>query len=197
VIAAPDLASIYRRLVSQWQKPESVVANSRALSTLIDRPEDWASIPDFTRQMAYLDTMTYLPDDILAKVDRASMAASLEVRVPLLDHRVVEFAWSLPNSMKVRGGLTKRILRRVLYRYVPRNLIDRAKWGFSVPIHAWLRGPLHDWADTLLSEKQLRDDGLFDPGAIRAVWQQHLSGSRNLQHELWSILMFQAWLRAA
>ena len=197
VIAAPDLASIYRRLVSQWQQPESVVVNCRALSTLIDRPEEWASLPDFTRQMAYLDTMTYLPDDILAKVDRASMAASLEVRVPLLDHRVVEFAWSLPMSMKVGGGLTKRILRRVLYRFVPRELIDRAKWGFSVPIHEWLRGPLHDWADALLAEKQLRDDGLFDPGAVRAAWQQHLSGRRNLQHELWSILMFQAWLRAA
>ena len=141
--------------------------------------------------------MTYLPDDILAKVDRASMAVGLEVRVPYLDHRVVEFAWSLPLSMKVGGGLTKRILRRVLYRHVPRELMTRAKWGFSVPIHEWLRGPMRYWADTLLSEKRLRDDGLFDPATVRAAWQQHISGRRNLQHELWSILMFQAWFRTA
>lgn len=184
---------LYRRLVSQWNDPQAVARDGEEVhGVLWDRTVS-RDIPDFTERMQFLDAVTYLPDDILTKVDRASMGVSLEARVPLLDHRVVEFAWRLPKSMKVRNGETKWLLRRVLDRYVPNTLIDRPKMGFGVPIDRWLRSELRGWAEDLLAEERLREGGYFDPQPIRQVWQEHLSGKRNHQYKLWTILMFEAW----
>lgn len=185
--------TLYHRLISLWENPTAVVLGSVEPPTPITDRAQWASVPGLIEQMMYLDTVTYLSDDLLVKVDRASMGVSLEARTPLLDHRVVEWAWQLPTSLKVRNGEGKWALRQVLYKYVPRRLIERPKMGFGVPIGSWLRGPLRAWAESLIGEQRLRDEGFFDPAPIRERWTAHLSGQRDWQYALWTVLMFQAW----
>lgn len=193
LLAEPEREAVYESLTSSWRTPWGLVAGaSEALapSRRDSLPRDLAS---YTEWMMFRDLTTYLPDDILVKVDRASMAVSLEARNPLLDHRLVEWVWRLPLSMKKRGGTSKWLLRQVLYRHVPSRLVERPKVGFGVPIDAWLRGPLRDWAESLLDERHLRSDGLFEPGPVREAWEAHLRGRRNEQYRLWVILMFQSW----
>jgi asparagine synthase (glutamine-hydrolysing) len=196
ILAVEDPEAMYLGLISHWKQPETLVINGRDRQTYLTNDRSWAKVPTFTESMMYLDTMTYLPDDILVKVDRASMGVSLEGRIPLLDYRVVELAWQIPLSMKIRDNRGKWILRQVLEKYVPKQLIDRPKMGFGVPIDSWLRGSLRDWAEALLNEKRLRTEGFFHPQPIRQMWAEHLSGDRNWQYCLWDILMFQAWLEA-
>ena len=195
VLGVPGPEALYHGLVSHWTDPAAVVLSAQEPATFLTDRSRWADLPDFTQRMMFLDTVSYLPDDILVKLDRASMAVSLESRVPLLDHRVVEFAWRLPLGLKMHGRIGKWLLRQVLYQYMPKRLVDRPKMGFGVPLDSWLRGPLRPWAEALLSESRLRSEGFFDPIPIREKWAQHLSGRRNWQYHLWDVLMFQAWLR--
>jgi asparagine synthase (glutamine-hydrolysing) len=186
---------VFQGIVGQWPEPERLVRD-----VVHEDDPIWCGalrqeLPDPTRRFQMLDTLTYLPDDILVKVDRASMAVALEARVPLLDHRVVEFTLGLPPHMLVRDGETKWLLRQVLYDHVPRSLLDRPKTGFMMPIDQWLRGPLRDWAEDLLDSKRMEADGILDPAPIREIWDQHLSGRINWQYRLWCVLMFQAWKR--
>ena len=192
-ILEESLGDYYRYLISHWSEPDELVRGGREYRGLLWDPSVRDRVPDPIEQMQYLDTLTYLPDDILTKVDRASMAVSLEARVPLLDHRVVEFAWSLPMSMKVRGGAGKWILRQVLARYVPEKLFDRPKMGFGVPIDDWLCGLLREWAEALLDERRLVQEEFLNAGMVRKIWSDHLGGRVNHQYLLWDVLMFQAW----
>lgn len=189
----PD--AMYGVMNSHWNHPPSslVIGGSEPLTVFTD-PSRRLQCTDFQNRMMYLDMVAYLPDDILVKVDRASMGVSLESRVPFLDHRVVELAWQIPLSMKIRNGKGKWLLRQLLYKYVPAALLDRPKMGFDVPIDIWLRGPLREWAEALLDVKRLKDEGFLNADPVRKKWEQHVSGNRNWQYDLWGVLMFQAWL---
>jgi asparagine synthase (glutamine-hydrolysing) len=190
IMRTRDEDAMYFELVSHWR---NVVAGAGDGDLPIRDRARWPRVHDPIERMMYFDLVSYLPDDLLVKVDRASMAVSLEAREPLLDHRLIEFAWTLPLSMKVRGGKGKWLLRKVLHRYVPEELIERPKMGFGIPIGEWMRGPLRDWAESLLDERRLRDEGFLDVKQIRAVWRAHLAGKGEWQHYLWTALMFQAW----
>jgi len=189
-----SLDDLYKSLVTEWPQNIDLVIGDNHLPTQLDNQELVAGIRDAEHRMMLWDTLTYMPGDILTKVDRAAMAVSLETRIPFLDHRVVELAWRFPLDMKIRGGQGKHILRQVLYKYVPKELIERPKAGFAIPVGQWLRGPLRDWAEALLDEKRLSIEGYFHPARIREVWRQHLSQTHDWTARLWVVLMFQAWL---
>ena len=195
VLTASSEGTMYRTLTSNWTSPEEILSGREEPTTTGTGSE----VPEglsFAERMMCMDTRTYLPDNIMVKVDRATMAVSLESRAPFLDHRVVELAWRIPLSLKLRAGRGKWVLRRLLERHIPAELIERPKMGFGVPVDSWLRGPLRHWAESLLAPERLRSEGLFDAGVVRQRWQEHQAGARNLQSPLWNLLMFQAW-RAA
>jgi asparagine synthase (glutamine-hydrolysing) len=194
VLACATPEELHRFLVSQCSEPERFVIGSREPMTVFTDPAQQARMRGFMGRMIYLDLVTYLPDDILTKVDRASMAVSLEARVPILDHRVVEFAARLPLGWKIRDHQRKWLLRQLLYKYVPRALVDRPKMGFGIPLADWLRGPLRDWAEDLLSAQRLKQGGFLQPATVRELWDAHLAGRRDGRQSLWALLMFQAWL---
>jgi len=194
VLASSGPEDAYLSLVSYWDDAESLVIGAGPTVSVASRPEEWPTLDGLTEQMMWLDTVGYLPDDILTKLDRAAMATSLETRVPFLDRSVFETAWQLPLAMKLHEGTTKWLVRQVLYRHVPAELIERPKMGFGFPIGAMLRGSLRPWAEELLDERRLVAQGLLDPGPIRAAWRQHLGGQRDVAHELWAVLALQAWI---
>lgn len=193
-LLADSPAGLYQQFISHWKRPAELVIGAREPATALTDPGQWPAVGGFTQLMMYLDSTGYLPDDILVKVDRASMAIGLEARVPLLDHRLYEFAWRLPLGWKLAGATGKLPLREILGRHVPARLFERPKMGFGVPIEHWLRGPLRDWAEALLDETRLRQAGHLRPEPIRRRWDEHLRGLRNWHYYLWDVLMFQAWL---
>jgi asparagine synthase (glutamine-hydrolysing) len=191
-----SIDDLYGNLVSEWRSPTKLLKKGTGTGTppsLLLDPLPTIALSNDTLRMMYWDSITYLPDDILCKVDRAAMASSLETRIPFLDHRVAELAWRLPMHMKIRNGQGKWALRQILYRRVPRDLIERPKAGFAIPISHWLRGPLKGWAEALLDGSRLRRDGFFEPEPIRQAWKQHLAGRDNTG-KIWTVLMFQSWL---
>lgn len=193
LIGARTKEELYLFLTSQWRE-ELPLKGRAGLKTLFSRAQHCPSLNNFAEEMMAADTLTYLPDDILVKVDRAAMASGLETRAPFLDEKLLRFAWSLPFNMKVRHGQGKWLLRQLLYRYLPKELVNRSKKGFAVPLDQWLRGPLRDWAEDLLSFEALAEDGFLDPKPIRNMWHRHLSG-HNVQHAVWNVLMYQSWRR--
>lgn len=193
IFPSSDLMAVYSGFISHWKLPQDVVLGGLEPPVISNLMDHSIHLVEPEARMMYLDTLSYLPDDILVKVDRAAMGTSLETRVPFLDHRVVEMAWNLPSNMKIRSGVGKWCLRELLYRRVPKKLIERPKMGFGVPLGDWLRGELRGWAEHLLSEQRLSESGYFDPAPIRAKWEQHLSGKLNWHHHIWDILMFESW----
>lgn len=196
VISVSSGKEYYHRLTSHWKNPTNVVINGYEPDTICSNYIDSSSFNDLREYMMLMDTMTYLPDDILTKVDRVSMSVSLEARVPLLDHRIVEFSWKLPISLKYRNNQSKWALRQVLNKYIPTELTDRPKMGFAVPLGEWLKGPLRDWAENLLAEQRLTEQGFLNSTPIRKMWLEHVNGDRRWHYYLWDVLMFQAWLES-
>jgi asparagine synthase (glutamine-hydrolysing) len=196
LLALQTADDVYQHLCSHWTDPASIVLGSREPPTMLTGLDELPNLPGSVERMMYMDLTSYLPDDILAKVDRAAMAVGLETRVPMLDHRLVEFAMSLPLGILRAEGQSKWPLKQLLYKYVPKDFFERPKMGFGIPIDSWLRGQLRDWAEDLLSERRLKAGGIFDVAPVRAVWHDHLSGRRNFQYLLWDVLMFQAWWAA-
>jgi asparagine synthase (glutamine-hydrolysing) len=190
-VTTPEALHHYH--VSQWRWPADLVPEASEHLTAFTDPDLYATPLNDTERMMYMDLVTYLPEDILTKLDRASMAVSLEARVPFLDYRLVEFIWQLPLDFKIDRGQTKRILRSILTRYVPPRLFERPKMGFNLPLGQWLRGPLRPWAEELLDGTKLRQQGVLNPAPVSQAWEEHLHGKQNRATELWGILMFQAW----
>ena len=195
LLALGHADDMYRAVVAQWPEPGRVMPGFAEIGSAVTDPSLANDIPDQIARLRYFDMMQYLPDDILTKVDRASMAVSLEVRVPLLDHRVVEYSWRLPRAQLSHGLQGKKILRNILRRHVPAALFERPKMGFGIPLGDWIRGPLREWTADLLSERALSVSGLFDFAFVRQRLHEHQTGRRNWQYALWTILMFQAWYR--
>jgi asparagine synthase (glutamine-hydrolysing) len=195
LLPAESDQKLYQMLISPCRDPENWLREAPKVSQN-GSSNHWQRIPGLLQRMMYWDFVQYLPDEILAKVDRASMSVSLETRIPLLDHRIIEFAWSLPNHFRQRLGQGKWLLRQVLYQYVPRKLVQRPKQGFAAPIEEWLRTTLRPWAEELLSRTTLQQDGFFQESLVRKKWSEHLSGQRNWGRPLWNVLLFQAWMQA-
>lgn len=195
LIRADAPAALYDICISHWQNDDGVVVGGKsAFNMLSNKIPNRLDLLNMSEKIMFMDSVTYLPDDILVKVDRAAMGVSLETRVPFLDHRVVEFAWSLPVGLKIRGGQGKWILRQVLNKHVPKELVERPKQGFGIPLGAWLRGSLREWAEQLLDESRLRNEEFLNPKVVRHKWMEHISGRRDWEFHLWDVLMFQAWL---
>ena len=195
ILGATNADSMFLGLTSLWDKSSNLVRNTTHGKTILGQSHSHSGIKNFAQRMMFLDAMNYLPDDILVKVDRASMAVGLETRVPFLNHHLIEFAWRTPLSMKIKNGQGKWLLRQVLYKYVPKELIERPKMGFAVPIGTWLRGPLRDWAEDLLDENRLKNEGFLNSTLVREKWKEHLTGKKNWHHHIWTVLMFQGWLQ--
>jgi asparagine synthase (glutamine-hydrolysing) len=185
---------MYFQFISHCQDPKTIVTNGIEPTDYLQTFQ-WDSTLSCAEKMMAYDALSYLPDDILAKVDRASMGVSLEVRAPILDHRIVEYAWGIPIELKIHRGKTKWILRKILYQFVPMQLVERPKMGFGLPIGEWLRGPLREWTESLINEQKLKNENFFNPQPIREKWEEHLSGKRNHYDFLWNILMFESWLQ--
>jgi asparagine synthase (glutamine-hydrolysing) len=184
---------LYLQAMSSWKNPADVVTGAREPQLVRESLESPGSGANYYESMMLTDLLYYLPEDVLTKVDRASMAVSLEVRVPILDHRVVEFSWRLPLRFKIRNAVSKWALRRILYKYVPAELLERPKMGFGIPLGEWLRGPMLEWAEDLLAQSALEQHGLLHAQPIRQTWQEHVSGRKNWEYRLWPVLAFQDW----
>jgi asparagine synthase (glutamine-hydrolysing) len=194
LIRSSSIENVYLNLISDWINPDSILLRGVEPKTILSQHFNGIEVPDQKERLMAMDVVTYLPDEILCKVDRASMAVGLESRTPFLDPDLAKFAWTLPSDMKTKNGTGKWILREVLYRYLPKEMVDRPKKGFSVPIGQWLRGPLKEWAEELLNENRLHNEGFFNARIIRELWLDHLGGATHCSNRLWNILMFQAWL---